>query len=102
MGWLELRQAIEAQISLFDSALRQWHDHQTTLADARGRLHATLDSSNHPLARNGLQTADAAPGHASKATEHLTRAIQLCRDYLHAVDPDNANGSIRGLEPPQP
>jgi hypothetical protein len=102
MGWLELRSAIEAQISVFETTLRQWHGHQTTLADARSRLHTTLDSSNHPLARNGLQTADLAPGHAGQATDHLTRAIQLCRDYLNAVDPDGANGSTRGLEPPQP
>jgi hypothetical protein len=101
MGWMELRGAIEAQISLFDNTLRQWREHQTSLADARGRLHGTLDSSNHLLARNGLQAADLAPGHAGKATEHLARAVQLCRDYLHAVDPDNANGSIRGLEAPQ-
>jgi hypothetical protein len=102
MSWPELRGAIETQISLFDAALRQWHDHQATLADARGQLHATLGSSNHPLARDGLQTANLAPSHASRATEHLAHAIQLCRDYLHAVDPDGANGSIRSLEPPQP
>lgn len=102
MGWPEVRRDIETQVRLFEEKLRQWHGHQASLAEARGQLESTIGTAHHQLARDGLQTFDRAPRHAGMAAKHLARAIQLCHDYLHAVDPDNADGSIRGLPSPEP
>lgn len=100
MGWPEVRSAIDAAIEAFERLAAEASGHSRDSDQLGSRISVALGGSSHELPRKALDHTASAADRASEAAMAYRYAAQLCKDYLAAVDPAGAAGSVTGLKPP--
>lgn len=97
MSWLDVRATIDAAIEQLAAATTE---HSTRADEIGSHIATVFDGSNNRLPRDATDHSAAAADHATDGAAGYRHAAQLCRDYLAAVDPGGAAGSVTGLGSP--
>ncbi|GLZ78555.1 hypothetical protein Afil01_33620 [Actinorhabdospora filicis] len=100
MGWLEVRATIDAAIEALDGLAATTAEYSGDADRIGSHIDELYGGSNNELPHTARDHTASAADRAGEAATGYRQAAQLCRDYLAAVDPDGAAGSVTGLAVP--
>lgn len=101
MAWLAVRAAMDTAIASYERLATGLAGHAQRVDVAQARAVGTLTGSSSPHVANGLTLIGAARSELAHGMGLAKTAATRCREYLAAVDPDGAAGSVTGLPEPQ-
>lgn len=102
MGWTDVRTAIDAAIEAFERLAASTEDHSRDADSLGARIATVFDGLGNDLPLTARDHSASAATRAGDSAAGYREAARLCRDYLAAVDPDGAAGSVEGLGAPTP
>lgn len=100
MSWLDVRATIDAAIEALERLAAVTAEHSGDADGIGSHISELFAGSNNRLPQAAQDHSASAANRAGDSAAGYRQAAQLCRDYLAAVDPDGAAGSITGLGAP--
>jgi len=102
MSWTDVRAAIDAAIEGFERLAGVSEEHSRDADSLGARIATVFDGSGNELPATARDHTASAAVRVGDSAAGYREAARLCRDYLAAVDPDGAAGSVEGLGAPTP